>query len=188
MTRGLVGAVLQGGRSSRMGTNKALVSLDGRALRDHMRALLAPLCERVVLVGGVDADVVDDPATAGDGPFAAVLSLLRSSAGERFLVVPTDMPALPPALLRALIDHDDADDGGRDVAFAARPLPLLVHRRSLSRIAAAYAAGERRVRALAEVVVDVPAPAVGVAVDVDSAFANVNTPADLAALAARWRH
>lgn len=182
MTRGLVGAVLQGGRSSRMGTNKALVTLDGRALRDHMRALLAPLCERVVLVGGVDADVVDDAAVAGDGPFAAVLSLLRSTAGERFLVVPTDMPALPRTLLAALLAHDD----GRDVAFAGRPLPVLVHKASLARIATAYAAGERRVRALAEVVVDVPADIDG-AVDVEAAFANVNTPADLAALAARWR-
>ena len=50
--RDTTGFVLVGGRSSRMGTDKALLPYNGVPLASHIAALLAPAVDQVYLVGG----------------------------------------------------------------------------------------------------------------------------------------
>ena len=175
---GLLGAILAGGRSTRMGTNKAHVVVDGRAMAESVRAALAAVCDGVVVVGGPDADISD----SHEGPLGAVAALLHSGRATRYLVAPVDQPRLTPSMLRRLlvaaVDLDDRSDGtaGNGFAFIGEPLPLLVDASAATRLDAALARGERRLRIAVTVEVDVG--------DDADALVNVNTPADVLALVA----
>jgi molybdenum cofactor guanylyltransferase len=168
MTRPL-GAILAGGRSSRMGTDKARVVVDGVAMREHVRRALAAVCDDVIVVGGADADI-DDPR---EGPLPALLALLRARPGRTILVAPVDQPRLCPAALTPLIAACGDDDG---VCWRDEPLPLCLGPLALARLEAAAARGQHRVFAA------VTRELAIVDDDVRAALVNVNTPADVAAL------
>jgi molybdopterin-guanine dinucleotide biosynthesis protein A len=146
------GIVLAGGRSSRMGTPKALLDWHGRPLLVHVTEQLqaalgagapvvvvrAPGQELPGLPPGVE--LAADAAT-GRGPLqglAAGLAALEGRA-EAAVVVATDQPfaaAAVPRLLAALTDGHDA------VAFAGAPLGA-IYRPSLRAAAEArLAAGD----------------------------------------------
>lgn len=176
------GAVLCGGRSTRMGTDKALVEVDGVAMAARVAAALRDGgCDTVVAVGGdvvglaaVGLDVITDDHP-GDGPLGGILTALRHApAGAGAIVVAScDLPWLTGAvvggLLAALGQHDVA------VATTDRRQPTCAAWRSeaMERVAALFAAGERAVhRALDGLdVVDVAAAT--------ASLRNVNSPADL---------
>lgn len=159
----LCGAILHGGRSTRMGRDKAFVVVDGKPLRDHVRAALLTVCPRVVQVGGVGGDVSDD----GDGPLSAVLALLRSTIAERYLVCAVDQPFLSAEVLQPLIDVDDDA-----VAYDDEPLPVCVRRGALSRLQVLHGQGERRMRALTTTTLPLPAA-------LRAQLRNLNRPEDL---------
>ncbi len=167
-----LGAILAGGRSSRMGTDKARVIVDGRPMADSVRLALAEVCDGVIVVGGPDADVTDPL----EGPLSAVAALLRSGRAERYLVAPVDQPRLQAAVLQRLLDaravHPAATDVG--VAFVDEPLPMLIDAGASARIDELVSRGERRLRAAITVEVAVD--------DSGGALVNVNTPADVEAL------
>ena len=169
MTR-VLGAVLAGGRSSRFGSNKAAAMWGEQALADHAAAALAPYVEKVVGAGG--ADGVRDLPSPDLGPLGGIAGVLAHAARHGFdsvLTVACDMPQLPGELVEALLRRtpsfcSDAPVLGHWPATLAEPL-----------IARLAASGRRSVRAWA---LDVGALPIASPVP----LANINTPADLAAL------
>lgn len=141
----LIGVVLAGGQSRRMGQDKAELSIGGETLLLRARRLLLEAgCEEVVMSGPPRADWphrrVEDPV-AGAGPVAGIVAALRwiVAAGEsptetpasgpapagnsRLLFVAVDTPLLQPQSLHSLsVAGSDADA----YVFADSPLPLLV--------------------------------------------------------------
>jgi molybdopterin-guanine dinucleotide biosynthesis protein A len=111
--REIGGAVLAGGASSRMGSDKARREVAGVAAATRTARLLASLCQDVLLVGGepppdAPGRRVPDPA----GPRCALRGLvgaLASSRAPRVLVVATDLPLLSPELLLALVAWPEAE-------------------------------------------------------------------------------
>lgn len=104
----LLGAILAGGASRRMGTPKAGVRIFGsETLAERMVRILSPLCAEVILLGhgeGAPAHLERLPDAAGlAGPVAGVMALLESERADAYLVVPVDMPFLAPAHLQALL-------------------------------------------------------------------------------------
>src|ERR1700756_2015558 len=96
--------VLAGGRSRRMGTDKAFVLLDGRPLLARTLGLALSLTSDVCIVGDPAkfasfAPVVED-MFPGCGPLAGIHAALRSSQTELNLILAVDMPFLTPALLQ----------------------------------------------------------------------------------------
>ena len=163
MAQRVVGAVLAGGRSLRMGTDKAAVVVDGAPMSLLVRQALGAVCDEVLVVGGVGADVFDD----GDGPLIAVVALLRSGRGTHFVIAATDQPRLAPQVLQPLLDAHGDDDNG--VAWEGEPLPLCISISALPRLEAAIAAGERRLRAAVTVWLPVTSIAVRAGlIDVDT--------------------
>ncbi len=130
------GAVLAGGRSARMGAEKALLDWRGTPAVVHAAETVragvggGPVC--VVRAPGqvlpsLDAIVVDD-AVAHGGPLAALLVGLEALAGKADVVFAcgVDTPLLVPAFVRAvcgaLREGDDAVVpviGGRDQPLLA---------------------------------------------------------------------
>ncbi len=115
--RPLHGLVLAGGRSSRMGTDKAaLIHPDGRPLARRTRDLLAGAgCATVVLSlrhdqetppgfsGLADVSTVRDPEGGSEGPLAGMLAAMRSAPRADWLVLACDLPRLDLATLAHLL-------------------------------------------------------------------------------------
>ncbi len=160
----LAGAVLTGGSSSRMGSDKALLEVGGTpmALR-VLNTLRSVGCAPVVLVGGdarslgaLGATIVDDIAP-GEGPAGGIISALRALAGaDHVFIVSCDLPYLLPEHLRPLIDAMDRETDVVQVAVATaerlQPLCALWRPSVLPVIEAAFASGVRSVHGLLDVV------------------------------------
>ncbi len=121
--RVLNGLVLAGGRSTRMGTDKAaLTHPDGRPLARRTVDLLAMVCERVVislrhdqeLPPGIEqsasVSIVRDPEGGSEGPLAGILSAMRSAPTADWLVLACDLPRLEPATLQHLVSSRRPDE------------------------------------------------------------------------------
>ena len=101
-----------GGKSVRMGSPKHLQPLpDGRTMLEHVRAALAPICTRIVIV---DAHSPDIAANEQDvirdlrpnvGPLGAIEALLASGRDSLFLICPCDVPLINGDLLRLLLQE-----------------------------------------------------------------------------------
>ncbi len=113
---GASGAVLCGGRSTRMGRDKAMVEVDGVPMAGRVAAALrAAGCHPVLAIGGdapalaaigLDAVADDHP---GEGPLGGILTALRCfepmpASAQAVVIVSCDVPWLTPAVVRALVD------------------------------------------------------------------------------------
>ncbi|MCC7073682.1 MAG: molybdenum cofactor guanylyltransferase [Deltaproteobacteria bacterium] len=143
----VVGALLAGGESRRMGKDKSALVLEGQTLAERALATLAAVSDRQVILGhgrGCPGGVPRLPdAVAGQGPSAGLRALLASGLGDAYLVLPVDMPGVTPAHLQRLV----AALAGHHAACFVRagvlePLPCALD------AGAALAPGEQRLGAL----------------------------------------
>ena len=176
-----LGAVLCGGASRRMGTDKAVVEVDGVAMARRVAgALLAAGCRPVVAIGGDRAalerlgfEVIDD-GYPGAGPLGGILTALVTGAPA--VVVGCDLPMLSSATITRLIEALE----GHDVAMArtdrVEPLCAVWSPGAGQVLHARFEGGERAVHRAIDGLdiawVDVPA----------TELRNVNTPGDLTSL------
>lgn len=97
------GYILAGGRSSRMGQDKALISLAGRPLIEHAVIKLRRLCADVYILSNDPALATFAP-TVPDihpncGPLGGIEAALAHTSHNWNLFLPVDMPLLPTRLL-----------------------------------------------------------------------------------------
>lgn len=101
------GAVLAGGRSTRMGRNKALLRLAGEALWRRQKRILAEAGIKPVLIvqargqRALCADVLRD-SVRNAGPLAGLHAALTASPRPWIAIVAVDMPLLDAAWFREL--------------------------------------------------------------------------------------
>ena len=122
--------VLAGGKSTRMGTDKAFVTLDGRTLLARALDVARAVTSDVHIVGdrgkfAALAPVVEDEFP-GCGPLGGIHAALRTSSCDLNVILAVDLPFVTPALLQFLIER------ARDSAAAMVTVP-----RTGSRMAAA---------------------------------------------------
>ncbi len=99
----VTGVVLAGGKSLRMGRDKARLLFRGRSLLDHMLDLLAQGGSGSCIVSGRYPGYRCIPDAFHDGgPIAGLLAVVEALPGRRLLFVPIDMPLLDPRLIRRL--------------------------------------------------------------------------------------
>lgn len=179
------GVILAGGQARRMGgRDKGLVMLGSEPLVAHVNARLAPQVSRMAISANGDPDrfshygipVLPD-SNRSLGPLSGVFAALVWAQGaglSGFVSAPVDAPFLPDDLV-ARLAHDPETaaiartDEGPQPTFAYWPSSCLV---DVSR-----ALGSERLR-LGEVAVHLGAREVHF--DDASAFANLNTPEDIA--------
>ncbi len=99
------GFVLAGGQSSRMGSDKALIELDGQPLVVHALNILRSVGLTATIAGAWSdlsdyAPLIDD---AGLGPLSGICAALASTSAEFAVFLPVDMPFLPPSLISVLL-------------------------------------------------------------------------------------
>jgi molybdenum cofactor guanylyltransferase len=115
MSAPLYGLVLAGGRSSRMGSDKAAIRYGERTQLEHAADLLRPVTGETFV--SVRPDQVSDPLRArfpqivdsGDvaGPAAGIHAAQQARPDAAWLVVACDLPYLTPATISHLLAHRD---------------------------------------------------------------------------------
>jgi molybdopterin-guanine dinucleotide biosynthesis protein A len=190
-----LGVILAGGRSTRMGTDKSLLLIEGMPLIARVAARFAPQVERLVISanGGaarfatLDLQLIGDkgadaPGFEPKGPLAGIAAALEFAKHNHFrrvATVPVDAPLLPLDLVARLAAGAEdeitvaAGTDGMEPLFALWPVQFA------SVAAAALADGERAVHRLIQ---RLPHRIVLFAAEggEPSPFVNLNTPADAA--------
>lgn len=100
-TREWTGIILAGGLSSRMGTNKAMLELNGSVVLQHVTKAMRPAVSRIIVAAGPNVttygtmgyECVQDHYP-GKGPLAGLHAALRASDTDWNLVCACDMPLL----------------------------------------------------------------------------------------------
>ncbi|NID05160.1 molybdenum cofactor guanylyltransferase [Luteibacter jiangsuensis] len=115
----ILGLILAGGRSSRMGEDKAMLRIDGETLLERTSRILREAGAQRVAISGARAGGIEDlwPDT---GPVGGMASAMRELPDGEWLVVPVDMPRLCPAVLAPLL----ADRRAAATHWQRHPLPM----------------------------------------------------------------
>ncbi len=99
----LGGAVLAGGRSRRMGSDKAFIEIDGRSMLERaVDALEQADAEPVLVVGGDRARVADlglvwaADRWPGEGPLGGIITALETIETELVAILPCDLIGASP--------------------------------------------------------------------------------------------
>ena len=101
------GFVLTGGRSSRMGTDKARLAAGGIALAERAARMLERVCESVALVGNPAKHdrfgrLVLEDEFPGCGPLGGIVTALSQSTAGWNLILACDMPSVTVEFLETL--------------------------------------------------------------------------------------
>ena len=149
----VAGFVLVGGRSSRMGRDKALMEFGESTLVEYVARLVERVCGSVVLVGCPDCyraipyQAIPD-IRPEQGPLGGIQAALSASGCEWNLIVACDMPAITTELLDLLVDATREWAGGCIVPVSSdgrlQPLCAVYHRRCLGAVSTMLGRGVRR--------------------------------------------
>ncbi len=125
--------VLAGGRSSRMGTDKADLCLDGRSFLELQIEKGRALGIEDIQVSGYRGARCPIPVTEdrlpGRGPLGGLESCLRRARWQKCLVLSVDVPLVPAAELERLLET---------AACATAPVTILRHGESEQPLIAVY--------------------------------------------------
>ena len=125
----LLGAILAGGQSSRMGTDKAAIEISGASLLSRVAGAVGQVTSRVVVLGGEREGYETWPdRVPATGPLAGVATALDRMTEDRSLVIAVDNAFVSPDTLSHLaaieselpvvpVDHE----GVRQVTCAIYP-------------------------------------------------------------------
>lgn len=197
------GIILAGGRSRRMGVDKAFIRLEGKTLIEIVIHALRSVCDEILIVAddqerfvALDAILLRD-TQQNTGPLAGLHAGLTNMQSELGIVVAVDMPFLNAALLRAMLavaegwdavvpapssdEHKRVDTRMRAKDLNIHPLHAVYRRTCLPAITDAIESGERRLNAFfADINVRYLSRSEMHAVDPEMrSLININTPQEL---------
>jgi molybdopterin-guanine dinucleotide biosynthesis protein A len=106
----ITGAVLAGGKSTRMGRDKALLDLQGRAFIQRIAETLQEVFQRVIVISDrgqgyrflglpIHGDVLKNC-----GPLAGIHAALKYSSTDTVFIVSCDLPFLTPAIVKQVVE------------------------------------------------------------------------------------
>ena len=111
----LNGLVLAGGRSTRMGRDKGLITWHGKEQRYFMSDLLQQFCSEVYIscrpeqLAEIDTSYQALPDKYNDlGPNGGIITALEHNPSHAWLITACDLPLLDKETLQFLIKHRDS--------------------------------------------------------------------------------
>jgi len=179
--------LLAGGKSSRMGADKAFLKFRGRTLLERALAVISQVCPSVAIVGDTAqfsnyGSVVED-VYSGCGPLAGIHAALLRSSAELNLMLAVDIPFMSEDLLSYLLSAAEQSSAVVTVPRTRKGFQPLcaVYRREFANVAdLALRAGEYKIDALfkgvsARIIEEGELEKAGFS---ERNFFNVNTPED----------
>ena len=180
--------ILAGGQSRRMGSNKALLKVNGRPLIQILSDRMRRLTDRILISANdpesysfLDIPVVPDHFT-GHGPLAGLHAAMRYQENSLYVLLACDLPNLPISLLKKMISLSEGFDAAipRNSDGLAHPLCAVYRRTCLPYIEQALNRGEKKfIEIFLQDILSVKwiSPEEGPYNETD--LANINTPEDL---------
>ncbi|HEY6302409.1 MAG TPA: molybdenum cofactor guanylyltransferase [Terriglobales bacterium] len=194
-----MGFLIAGGKSSRMGADKAFLDFGGQTLLDRALAVMDGVCDRVAIVGDPAKFTKCGPAQSGStkyesvvadifsgcGPLAGIHAALVHSPAELNLMLAVDMPFVSTELLEFLFATARDQDNHAIITvprtrYGFQPL-CAVYRRDFSATAEqALLAGKYKIDVAfsgtsIRVIEEAELAAAGFS---EKSFVNINTPQD----------
>jgi len=176
----IAGFVLTGGRSSRMGRDKALMAYGDHTLAEHVARVVERACGSVVLVGcperyrALSYPAIED-VLPEQGPLGGIQTALSASSAEWNLVVACDMPLITEVLLESLLEAAGQCAGDCIVPVSPdgrlQPLCALYRRRCLGTVSSLLGRGVRKMREAIPQLSPILLP-----IRSEAPFRNLNTP------------
>jgi molybdenum cofactor guanylyltransferase len=174
----VAGFVLVGGRSRRMGRDKARLPVKSHLLVEDVAGKVGFVAQSVALVGGLQRysdlpfEFLED-LRPSLGPLAGVETALASGRGELNLIVACDMPNIQVDWLRRLVDGALELNSDcvvcRDSNGSIHPLCGVWRQRCLPRVSSALEGGRLRM-------LDLVAELNAVYLPIGELIRNLNTP------------
>ena len=187
--KALAAFVLAGGKSSRMGRDKATLSLHGRTLLQHALSTLREITSDVSILGSpqtygdqgapVIADIIPEC-----GPLGGIHAALTHTRAAYNLIIAVDTPFLSADFLRFLTSRA-AESGAvittPEIAGYTQPLCTVYSRQFLSIAAHALKSGEYKIVPLFphDATLTISAAEMAQFAFTPEMFDNLNTPEDL---------
>ena len=151
--------VLAGGRSSRMGTDKAALEWNGATMIEHTAAALARAFDRVLVVAGEHQSAIMSrlPGTVGviydaapfEGPVPALRLGLDAIGADTVFACGCDLPFICPELARELCAMAEGHDAAIPVVEGRMQVLHAAYRQSCtSALRSMIRLGERRLHAV----------------------------------------
>jgi len=179
--------ITAGGLSSRMGTDKAWLELDGHPLIEHVIAAVAPLTNNITIIANqpeykrLGYPVVGDTNVA-IGPLEAIRTALSNAATSRVILVACDLPFVTTELFRFILKTSEGHYATVPVGPDGKlePLCAVYHREALPAVNDLIKDGQRKIRLVFD---RVPTRVIAFAElahlsESQLFFENINTPED----------
>ena len=173
--------IMAGGDSTRMGTDKSHLLIDGRTLIEHVLAQLQGHFDQILVSAKTkDAyrfpgvEVVGDE-TPNQGPLMGIVSSLKVSRHDLNFVQACDIPHTNMALIGEMLDQMAGYDAAtpRNPSGRCEPLYAVYHRRVLATMEAMLARGQKSVHKVFEL-----CNAHYIEIESDNQISNLNTDED----------
>ncbi|MBN3035723.1 MAG: molybdenum cofactor guanylyltransferase [Bacteroidales bacterium] len=108
--RNVTGIILAGGGSRRMKSEKGLMIFRGRPMIEYVLSALEPVCKKLLISTSHQGYmkygyplIVDE--IPGMGPLSGIVTCMKHSGGNDFIVAACDLPYLNPELIRYILCH-----------------------------------------------------------------------------------
>jgi FdhD protein len=187
----ITGAILAGGQSTRMGSDKALLELHGQRLLERVHCTMASLFGSALLITNSPERHAFLPCPAapdqfvGAGSLAGIHAALTHAATEWVFVVACDMPLLSRSVISYLCSlRDTYEIVVPESSSGLEPLHALYHRSCLPEVEAMLSGSRKRIIELYDLKKTrrVPWHEIARLPGAETTFLNLNTPAEFEAI------
>lgn len=107
----ITGVILAGGKSSRMGTNKALLKLGNQTIIERIAELMKSIFEEVILITNSPEEYnflnipIFEDIYKWKGPLAGIHSALVHSTTEKIFVLSCDVPLMGREMIEYIVNY-----------------------------------------------------------------------------------
>ncbi len=114
-TKQLTGIILCGGKSKRMGENKALLKINGKCIISYVVDILQPLCNEIIIsTNNKELDFLPyrkvNDIFNDIGPISGIFSALLKSTTNKNIVLSCDTPFINSNLLNQMLSYSHSYD------------------------------------------------------------------------------
>jgi molybdopterin-guanine dinucleotide biosynthesis protein A len=177
----ITGIILAGGKSSRMGTDKALIDVKGKKLIEYSIAVMKTICHHILI--SANDPVYEEfgfPVIADNfkeiGPIAGLEACLRYSKTKINLVAPCDSPFLKSNLFSEILKNVEGYEATVPILKDGKVEPLAGYysKEALPTIIQQIEKGDYKLQNLLKAI-----NTKYIAITDANCLANINTPQDL---------
>lgn len=113
--RKISGIILAGGKSSRIGEDKAFLTYEGKSFIERAVENLRPYCSEIIISSDNPQISIPDTHRLSDeiadiGPLGGLYTCLKRSSYDEAIVIPIDTPFLTPELIDCILEHSRGYD------------------------------------------------------------------------------